>query len=343
MRHVPEQPSIPHLGRMLGSGVPAEALAFYGRWWELETWLREVVYVELHAKYGRVWTEHLRGRAPSRAAGDAANAYMASADAGELLAYADVADLFALIEDQWDLLQPLLPPLRRWQGAADELRELRNRNAHCRRPHRDDLARVEQVLRDLEEGAWRFYASYLNTWSIFDSDDALARAWVRGDHETAARLLHHADQQYDVRIRIGYSVRPWATSPERNAISGTPGVLWHARWWVGSRDLNVVDLWNEISRHSLVRDLVVHVLVDPGEVTATFAAVNDPGEIADAIGFIFDGILTESHALGSPLPDDWTERWTRGAGQLPRRVQVSSPLTLVDPHNPRAFSIFAAD
>jgi hypothetical protein len=35
------------LERLVRNGVPADALAFYGRWWQFETWLRDAVYVEL--------------------------------------------------------------------------------------------------------------------------------------------------------------------------------------------------------------------------------------------------------------------------------------------------------
>ncbi|HZV72663.1 MAG TPA: Swt1 family HEPN domain-containing protein [Conexibacter sp.] len=336
-----EQSSIPSVSRILGSGVPPEALACYGRWWQLETWLREVVYVELRAKHGASWIEHLKGRAPQRAAGDGANAYMASADAGELLSYADVSDLFRLIEHQWDLFAPLLPPQRRWQGTADELQELRNRSAHCRRHHRDDLQRIEQVLRNLERGAQRFYASYLDTRPVYEGRDPLVRAWIAGKHPVADRLLEHADRQYDVRFRLSYSARPWAAMTDENVLSGTEGVLWHAAWTVGGRDLNVADLWKEIARGPST-EYLVHLLVVPGRVTATFAAVDSSSGIADAIGVIFDEILSisrESHAVSV---DDWAERWTRGADRLPRRVQVMSPLTLVDPYHPDAFSIFAA-
>lgn len=37
-------------------GVDEEALVLYGRWWQLETWLREVAYLELRSKYGVKWT-----------------------------------------------------------------------------------------------------------------------------------------------------------------------------------------------------------------------------------------------------------------------------------------------
>lgn len=344
MQNMGRRPTVPHLKQILGSRVPPDALAFYGRWWQLETWLRELVYVELRAKYGVTWTRHLKGRAPARAAGDTANAYMASADTGELLAYADIGDLFALVEDQWSIFSPFLPPRRRWQGASDELRELRNRNAHCRRPHEDDLARIEQTLRDLESGATRFYRSYHDTHGVYASHDPVAQSWVEGRHETAQRLLEHGERQYDVRFRLSYSTRPWAAAPvDEDSISGHEGVLWHAMWTLSGRDLNVADLWSEVARPGLPRDALVHLLVDLGRVTATFAAVDDPKMVADEIGHTFDDILVvsrESRRVSST--DEFVDRWTSGGDSLPRRAQAMSPLALVDELDRPSFSVFAA-
>jgi hypothetical protein len=252
------------------------------------------------------------------------------------------------------------------------MNELRNRNAHCRRPHQDDLARVEQILRDLEPGAWRFYVSYLDTRGVPKSRDPLAQSWVARRHEVAARLLGdsnprfdplyrryyqlrgwpdptvrrrgHAYYKYDTLFSLSYSVRPWATPPDENAISGSDGVLWHAHWSPRGVDLNVADLWRAIEREPQHRDLLVHLLVQPVSVTATFAAVDDPSMIANAIGYLFDTILETSikrTAHDEPI-EAWVRRWTGGAELLPRRVQVDSPLTNVDPHQPHAFSVFEA-
>ena len=79
------------LERILGSGVPGEAIAFYGRWWQLETWLRDMVYVELRSRYGAGWRDELDEIAHKRARREDRNFYMTSADSEELLAYADVA------------------------------------------------------------------------------------------------------------------------------------------------------------------------------------------------------------------------------------------------------------
>jgi hypothetical protein len=333
--------------RLLSAGVRSDALLFYGRWLQLETWLREVAYVELRAKYGMQWTQHLGGTAPKRAASDARNSYMASADAGDLLAYADVSHLFQLIEDRWELFEPLLPPQRRWQGLTDELRDLRNRNAHCRRPHRDDVSRIEQALRDLELGAQRFYVSYLDTRPLQASRDPVARAWIKQRHAAAARLIAHAERQYEVRFRLGYSVRPWCAWPREDHITGTPGVLWHAKWILGPNQLTIADLWDERSQRAKpADDLVVHLLVDFTSVTATFAAIDPADQVANAIGEVFDDILTATtrtrHDYFGLTTEDSLNHWRAGAVELPARAQIESPLTDVDPLNPRDLSIFKA-
>jgi len=85
------------------------------------------------------------------------------------------------------------------------------------------------------------------------------------------------------------------------------------------------------------------LLLTPGRVTATFAAIDDHAAIADAIGHIFDEILMASDDhFGQISIEEWTDWWTLGAEALPRRAQVDSPLTRVDPPRP-AFSLFEAD
>jgi Swt1-like HEPN len=320
--------------------VPTAALAFYGRWWQLENWLREVAYVELRARYGVGWAEHLRGTVQRRLAGDQQNSYMASADAEELLAYTDVSALFELIEDEWELFAPLLPPKQRWRGRADELRELRNRNAHCRRPHSDDLARLEQTLRDLEQGAWLFYSSYVDVQSIQASRDAVGRGWIRGRHPIAETLIGsgHAQRKYETRFWLGWTARPWA-APHPKHIAGSPGVLWHARWSVAGHELNVADLWRQVQRHDKPSRYLIHLLFDLGSVVATFAAIDDAQDVADAIGEVFDAVLESTHPFRHTGAEEWAQRSFRGAHALPRQVQVQGPFTTVDPYHP-PFSLF---
>ena len=81
------------IDRAVEAGVPPAALGFYARWWQFETWLRQLVHMELRAKYGSGWIRHLAMRAPSRVARDQVNAYMATPDASNVLAYLEAGDL----------------------------------------------------------------------------------------------------------------------------------------------------------------------------------------------------------------------------------------------------------
>jgi hypothetical protein len=121
-------------------------------------------------------------------------------------------------------------------GRIDELRFIRNRLGHCRRPHKDDLGRVEQMLRDLETGSFTALSAFNQRYKPTDElEDQLVGAWVRNTHETASRLVSHAKNQYDTSFELTFSRRPWSskTTPDA-AISGTRGYVWHARWVFGN-------------------------------------------------------------------------------------------------------------
>lgn len=282
--------------------MPASALHTYARWWQLETYLREVAYTELRCAYGKEWVEHLGEGAAIRAERDRVNDYMPSADDEELLAYTGVAKLFEMIEEHWELFEKVLPPQRRWAGTVDELEAIRHRNAHCRRPHADDLARLEQALRNLEPGALEFYGFYTGTlFPDGKSKDPLVRDWVGERHEAAARLIEHCRRNYDVQFRLRYSRRPWAGKVEKE-LSGKRGVLWQAQWLLGP-GLAPLEFWKELNPN--VRDLIVHMLFDDVSVTATFAAVDESEAIADAIGHIFDTLIPVSRRSQRLAPDTY--------------------------------------
>jgi hypothetical protein len=330
------------LDQIVASGVPVEGLALFGRWWQLERWLREMAYFELRARYGAKWAAHLSPQAKSRARGDAVDYYMASADSDDLLAYADVSVLFKLIEDNWDLFSSYLPPKRRWTGATDELSDLRNRNAHCRRPHPDDLARIEQALRDVESGAWKFYASYADDHpASVEPDDPMVALWVKGQHDTARRLLRHAEINYDTRFELWYTIRPWAN--EVRPLSGSAGVLWKANWFLGGREIKPRELVRRVTELRQLNDLLVHLEFGVGHLTACFSAVDAAGQVADVIGSLFDAILeTSGHERSEPSLEAEMVRWKRETQNLPARFQAGSAFGLADPDNAEAFTLFGA-
>jgi uncharacterized protein YfkK (UPF0435 family) len=184
----------------LRGGKPSDAVATHVRWFQLETWLRQLVHLELSAAYGREWITHLASMAQRRAKLNSPNAYMLSPDEGSLLAYEDVGDLFALIEANWNFSEPSLVPRVRWAGWADELKSIRNRIAHSRRPHADDLARIEQILRNLEAGAKIALAAYEDTFVEVDDPSSVAAQWTT-DAAPWGSIVDHARGRYDTYFR----------------------------------------------------------------------------------------------------------------------------------------------
>src|SRR4051794_32495751 len=83
-------------------GLPLRSVSLYARWWQLETWLRELVYVELRARDGQKWVDSVRA-AIGRQYQDAAFTHMSSADSANPLAYLDYSQLIQVIDADWDL------------------------------------------------------------------------------------------------------------------------------------------------------------------------------------------------------------------------------------------------
>lgn len=240
-----------------GFGPPRLATVIYGRWWQLETWLRSLCYVELRAKYGAAWSRCLNRSAERYSKNDTRHTHMASPDAHDSLAYMDASALLKLIADEWDIFSDVLLHRPVWEGRMDELLNLRNRIGHCRRPHGDDLARLEQMLRDLESGAYNAVCAFNNReMPMQTSRDPMAKAWRRGTHPDAQRLLSHAERKYDVGFRLEYSWRPWRPADEGKQLSGESGVIWHGVWISRRRNIDFRKLWNQELSQQLREQLI---------------------------------------------------------------------------------------
>jgi hypothetical protein len=177
-------------------GMPPQASALYGRWWQLESWLRSLLYVELRASFGGTWADALPKISESRQQGDTEFRYMATPDAQNRLAYADASALFKVTLENWDLFENALLSKNVWTGRIEELRAIRNRIGHCRRPHSDDLGRLEQTLRDLNGGALAATSAFNRQWIANENwKDAVVDGWLRHQHATAVRLIKHAELQ----------------------------------------------------------------------------------------------------------------------------------------------------
>lgn len=309
-------------------GMPPMSSALYGRWWQLETWLRSLVYVELRASKGLAWVDELPKNSESRQQGEQEFQHMVTPDAQDRLAYADVSCLFKIIQSHWDSFRNSLLTKNVWTGRVEELLAIRNRIGHCRRPHDDDLARLEQTLRDINSGAISAITAY-NRRFYPDEDwgDNVVNSWVQMHHPTAVRLINHADRQYETTFQLQCSRRSWSENPiQGQTISGVPGFIWHANWYFrGGRPFDLRGFWREIEPF---RDVIIMVCADgPSSIDVSFSALDDEKIIAEIIGHCFDVALSNlRHGDNTEDYLQWRERYC----DLDPRVQAGTPWSSIE-------------
>jgi HEPN superfamily Swt1-like protein len=313
-------------------------MAAFVRWSQIEIWLRQLVHLELAAAYGRRWIGALGPKLGGRAARNAANAYMLSPDEESLLAYGDVTDLFKVIEDpdHWPFFEPSLVPKVRWAGWTDELRAIRNRIAHCRRPHADDVGRLELFLRNLEPGASIALRAYDENFGDLRPDDSIAKSWL-GEEPPWAHIRDHARGQYKTNFHVNFSRRPWAATAK--TATGTPGVLVHASWYVRDGFVFPHIVWPDLAQQGFDPALIVHYVQDSAShVQVVFSAVDSHEAVAEAIEYSFQAVLD---GIERYRDNDSYGRWTDRAQELDPRCHINDAFA----HSDRLsmFSVFNAE
>ena len=142
--------------------LPKRMLSTYARLWQLETWLRRMVYVELRALRGDDWSAGIKAEAHYKA--DKRLSHMPTPEE-DPLSYITFSQLTGLISNNWNGFGCYFPPENIWLAKLEEIGQIRNRVAHFRSGHADDHPRLLQFLRDLDRGFWTFCTSYNNARS----------------------------------------------------------------------------------------------------------------------------------------------------------------------------------
>lgn len=304
--------------------MPLLALETYARWWQLESWLRELAYVELRARDGVAWASNAK-MATGRLTSDATFAHMAGPDRANPLAYLDYSQLLNVIEGNWDLFTKTLVVRSSWTGRQEDLQRIRHRVAHLRWPADDDKERIEQTLRDLERGAFIALATYNKRFSPGgeELDHPVANGWVGRTRSDAHRLISHAAADYDVRFRLTRSFRPWA----QPGATTTAGKLWHAELSSARTAVNIGAIWRDV-QNTEAGSLLVAIESDyENHAGFTFAAVDDGDTVADAIGTIFESFLVAGRSSSSDSSRAASvRRWLA----FDHRIRINSAWNIVE-------------
>lgn len=173
-------------GNFAYSPVPKAAERLFRMCWQLEDWLRTIVYVELRAQ--RVdWETPIRKKVqdwpPYALSSDKRLHHMATSHQAAI-SYLTFSQLWDVIssDESWELFAPYLPPKENVSVKIAEIKTIRNRTAHFRDPHPKDTARLELFMDDMEPGIRRFCNRYtqgqiLSNSSLDPVSTALKNIW----------------------------------------------------------------------------------------------------------------------------------------------------------------------
>ncbi|MDO9140369.1 MAG: Swt1 family HEPN domain-containing protein [Methylobacter sp.] len=214
------------------SEVNEQSLVVYARLWQLENWLREMLYVELKSKKGRNWIKVDDTKKTYDA--DKKLHHMPTPDCSPV-SFLTFSELTSLIKKNWALFSIYLPPLNQWEAKLEEIVQIRNRIAHYRKGHSDDLDRLLQLMRDIDGGLWEFCTSYNDLITILPQDkDPVTKKYLELDpfaykqiSENEWAMCGSAPRDMRYIVSVNTIKRKWAEQSE--IVDGTPGYLYDIR------------------------------------------------------------------------------------------------------------------
>lgn len=325
--------------------MPSEAsIRLFRLLWQLEVWLREMVYVELRSRdvdwQAQIRKEAQNGRPQSQAA-DRRLTHMATRHESEL--YLTLGELLEIIQDKpnWPLFAEYFPPKDIMASRMREILQIRNRIAQFRDPHESDTDRVILLLRDFDQGIWHFATPYsgLGVYLPDTMTDAVSdcfhethdRRWLVEMLTIDGQWRYAADgRQPRLNFHIQGSRRPWSTSTGRS-LAGQPGFIYHATFTAlsGQRFLidRVLEQTQSIHRHC------VHIRLDAHSLEVRVPSTIDHASIISTIERFLECCI-ESVSVGPPFDHQRVEKI---ASEWPEYVLgPTNPLGFLDREMPCA-------
>ena len=330
------------------SWVPAdlqrERLWTYALLWNFEIWLRMMVYVELRARYGDAWEARLKkGRAQGAQTQDEKLSHMPTRERLPT-SYMQLKGLLSTVTEEWPLFEPYFPPQNIWEARMEEVQQIRHRVAHFRVGHKDDQRRIKQVLRDIDEGFWRFCTSYNTHRSVLPAQkDPVTREflhldpfpWKKGGDGVWART-GMADPNLGMAVMIEVSRREWAEDVPDDEICGKPGFLYDVR--LVARDRRVFDYASFLTTTERVHPSICHICLEGGsdQVRITIPSILGAAAINDIVTTL---VTAAEYALRPGIRTTTPRSVMDGSAEDERVEALASrqPEYVLGPANPLTF------
>ncbi len=211
--------------------MPKETFEIYTRFWQLESWFKQIVYVELRSAYGNDWAKKV---VTTQATSDQRNDFnrlYRSREPLNPISYMTFADLNATLLKEWRLFSPYMPPQHRWAVLAEDISGIRTELTSFRTANKQNLERLIQIFRDIDSSLWKFCTSYNDIYKLSPSD-ALYSFFKGVDYyPMSSDEIHWTRKNVTVkRGRIGvdvyFSKRQWQLEMPENKM-GVSGFIYH--------------------------------------------------------------------------------------------------------------------
>ncbi len=321
-------------------GVPGNSLRIYARLWELETWLREMVYVELKSDRGANWRTGLKS-VEDKIKQDKRLIHMETPERGPL-SYMTFGELWEIISGNWSLFEIYFPPKHLIEARiTTELMQIRHRVAHCRTPHKDDLARVEQFAKDLDQSFWRFTTSYNEEHPIIPADsDPVSVAFIDDDQYPWCNVgdnqwtrLGRKDLHARYTINVAWTIRPWVNKSLKAPIAPNPGVLYDVN--LQALDGASLDYEQILSQTGSFHDRCIHIVLDScaHSLRLTFSSLQPTDDIIKAVEVFRDVVYRARRpaTVDTSIANQIAARWPEYV------IGPSNPLCYLCPDMPCRF------
>lgn len=313
-----------------------------------------MVYVELSARYGADWPKRIKGDERRAQAGDSRLVHMPTRERLKL-SFILFSHLQKTISAHWRLFSEYLPPKEIWKAKLSEIDQIRNRVAHFRHGHSDDINRMRQMLNDVDQGFWKFCTSYNNTIPIVDPrKDVVAAAfahldpfpWTQVEPNGFARVGHAPD---DMAMQVTVEVlrRPWLKAKCPRSVLGRPGYLYDVT--IGARRSRVFDYNTFLKATKKYHPQLCHICLATHANSIRVTVPSVAG--ATVVVPLLEDLVEAAHSALRPGrigPSDFADITTDVihetrvmdgfAMQWPEYVLgPSNPLTFLDPQMPSRF------
>jgi len=258
------------------------------------------------------------------------------------LSFQTFNELLKVIENNWNLFSYYLPPKHIWVVKVEEIILIRNRCAHFRRGHSDDLSRLTQLLRDIDNGFWHFCTQYNDTKPILPPEsDPVSSEFLEYDpfsfkavEENTWARIGTVDPNLPFIVTVGYLKRHWATDVA--SISGEAGYIYDVSFSVRNR--KQIDIEKFLQQSNKYQNEIIHFCLDSFATSIRFTIPAVVGserviEIISNLITILQSSLTLlrdtnlKDAVVQKIADKWPENV----------VGPKNPLTFLSPDMPCSF------